>query len=90
MTTLKLPKRLDLTAAKPLARDLGAIEGGVTLDAGEVEHLGGLCLQILLASARSRAQAGYGTALAACSDAFDGAIAQFGLTRGDLESEAAA
>lgn len=48
---LKLPAVMDLRAAAPLARELDALRGcPLTLDAGAVERLGGLCLQILLSA----------------------------------------
>lgn len=48
---VELPAHLGLTAAGPLRERLLAVTGRpVTLDAAGVEHLGGLCLQVLLAA----------------------------------------
>lgn len=48
---LRLPAVLDLGAAKPLWRDLCAARGrALRVDASQVERLGGLCLQVLLAA----------------------------------------
>ncbi|WBU62797.1 STAS domain-containing protein [Paracoccus aerodenitrificans] len=47
---IRLPARLDLTAAHPLAREISAVGGDLILDCAEVTHLGGLCLQVLLAA----------------------------------------
>ena len=47
-----LPPILDLRAAAPLKADLAARVGGpIDIDASKVERLGGLCLQVLIASA---------------------------------------
>jgi chemotaxis protein CheX len=51
---LRLPAILDLKAAAPLAAALLARRGeGVTIGAGEVQRLGGQCLQVLLSAAAS-------------------------------------
>ncbi|MDO5658001.1 MAG: STAS domain-containing protein [Paracoccus sp. (in: a-proteobacteria)] len=78
MTALTLASRLDLTAAGPLARDIAAADS-LELDAGGVEFLGGLCLQILLAAAQDRRRRGLGLTLIGRSDGFDTALAQFGV-----------
>lgn len=51
-TALKLPPKLDLSAATQLVSDLRAIEGDMHIDASEVTHMGSLCLQALIAAAR--------------------------------------
>ncbi len=51
---LKLPAILDLKAAAPLAAAFLARRGGdIIVDAGEVQRLGGQCLQVLLAAQMS-------------------------------------
>jgi chemotaxis protein CheX len=51
---LPLPAILDLKAATPLAAAFLARRGaGITIDAGEVQRLGGQCLQVLLSAAAS-------------------------------------
>ena len=48
---MRLPQILDLAATAPLASSLlGARGEPLHLDASEVERLGGLCLQVLLAA----------------------------------------
>lgn len=86
---LTLPPRLDLPAARPLADDLRARDGRpLDIDAGEVSHLGGLCLQVLLAAAQSWRKAGQPLRLTRRSPAFDEALALCGLGPEALEAEA--
>lgn len=86
---LKLASRLDLPAAAPLRDAILARQGAdLLLDAGEVMHFGGLCLQVLLAARNSWRAAGHGLNCTPRSAAFDEAIAQFGLTADDLQTEA--
>jgi chemotaxis protein CheX len=48
-TDLQLPAILDLSAAAPLAEKFLRLRGQpVTVDASQVERLGGLCLQLRL------------------------------------------
>jgi chemotaxis protein CheX len=48
---MRLPQILDVHAAAPLKAELVRMRGGaVELDASDVERLGGLCLQVLLAA----------------------------------------
>ncbi|UPT64460.1 MAG: STAS domain-containing protein [Hyphomonadaceae bacterium JAD_PAG50586_4] len=48
---MKLAQRLDLGAAAPLKQALLAARGAaIAIDASDVEHLGALCLQALLAA----------------------------------------
>ena len=52
--TDRLPPILDTVAAPALRETLLARRGeALTLDGGEVERLGGLCLQVLLAAERT-------------------------------------
>ena len=87
---LTLPARLDLTAARPLAQDLAALTGDLDLDASQVTHLGGLCLQVLLASAQSCQASGRGFQVSTPSDDFDAALAMFGVDPSQLTRNAVA
>ena len=54
MAELRLASVLDLPAAAPLrAQLLGRRGADLDLDAGDVERLGGLCLQVLFAARRT-------------------------------------
>jgi chemotaxis protein CheX len=79
--SLRLGETLDLRAAGPLARDLLAVRGrAVTLQAGEVRRLGGLCLQVLLSADLSWARDGVELRIEAPSPAFCDAVRMFGAT----------
>lgn len=66
-----LPASLDTAAAEPLkAALLGARGAPLTLDASEVERLGGLCLQLLLSARRTWAEDGRVFAIAGASTRF--------------------
>lgn len=85
--TLVLPARLDLTVARTLTRSLRDRAGApLALDASQVELLGGLGLQVLLAAAREWGRRGARLTLAARSEAFDAALVQFGVSPRQLES----
>ncbi len=91
MTVLSLAARLDLPAAGPLAAAVSARGGkDLTLDAGGVCHLGGLGLQVLLASARQWRETGHVLRIAPRSAAFDEALGLFGVGLDSLEAEGAA
>lgn len=88
---LKLPCRLDLTAARGLKADLLALSGrSLRLDASEVTHLGGLCLQLLLAAATHWRLSGQPLVIEPRSDVFDTALTAFGIDRSILEQRGAA
>lgn len=58
--TITLPAVLDLRAAGPLKADIQALAGApLDLDASNVERLGGLCLQVLLAASEAWRAAGH-------------------------------
>ncbi|CAM5402679.1 STAS domain-containing protein [Frigidibacter albus] len=77
---LSLAPRLDLPAASPLSEAIRASKGqALNLDAGNVAHLGGLCLQVLLAAAASWRAAGQTLRINPRSQAFEDAVAMFGL-----------
>jgi len=91
MTTLPLAARLDLTQVEALAADLRAHAGDdLVLDATATAHLGALGAQLLAAAALSWRRAGCRLTIAPRSEAFDEALALFGLTLADLQSEEAA
>jgi chemotaxis protein CheX len=66
-----LPDVLDLKAAGPLLADLSALRGqDIELDAGQVQRLGGQCLQVLLAAAAAWKQDGASFVIRQSSEAF--------------------
>lgn len=84
--SLKLPCRLDLTVARGLKADLLALsDRPLRLDASEVTHLGGLCLQLLLAAATQWRNSGQPLLIDPRSTAFDAALTAFGIDRSTLE-----
>ncbi len=81
MMMLSLPSRLDLIEAKPLTTAFQQATGQpVTVDASAVEHLGGLCLQILISAARAWRAQDLAFAITPRSEAFDTALGDFGLS----------
>jgi chemotaxis protein CheX len=76
---VKLDPTLDIGAAERLHRGLLALRGRpLSLDASEVQRLGGLCLQVLLSARATWRADGRPIALTAPSQAFDRAWAAFG------------
>jgi chemotaxis protein CheX len=76
---LALPAVLDIRAAEPLQANLMAVRGQpVTLDASQVERLGGLCLQVLLSARRTWAADGHDLVVASDNAAFSEQWAAFG------------
>lgn len=88
---VRLPSRLDLAAASPLAHTLrgclSADGGALNLDASAVTQLGGLCLQVLLAAAAECASQSRRFRIEPRSAAFEQAVAQFGIPAASLHSE---
>lgn len=85
--TLMLNRVLDLRAAQPLAEDLLAMRGRpVSVDASQVEKLGGLCLQVLLSGAATWRADGISLRFGDVSDVFDEQLALFGLALPDLSA----
>lgn len=85
---LTLPRRLDLTAAAPLRNTLLSHRGmAITIDAGEVAHLGTLCLQILLSAAADWRSAQLSLVFCARSGAFTSALTSFAVPLSALHSE---
>lgn len=59
-TSLHLAPRLDLRAIGPLRKDILCHRGAdLALDAGEVEHLGALAVQLIRSAARTWAEDGH-------------------------------
>jgi chemotaxis protein CheX len=56
---IKLPKRVDLSSAMKLVSDLKSAEGGIKVDVSDVDHLGTLGLQALIAAARHAKENGH-------------------------------
>ena len=57
---MKLAKVLDYAAAAPLKAELAAARGTpVALDASEVDRMGALCLQVLLAAGKAWREDGH-------------------------------
>ena len=65
---LKLPPRLDLSAAMQLASDLRAVKGDIHVDLTGVSHLGALCLQTLIAASRHARAGGHAFHMTGTSD----------------------
>ncbi|MEH6664845.1 MAG: STAS domain-containing protein [Brevundimonas sp.] len=79
MTAMRLPAVLDIGAAATLRDDLLAVRGSdVTLDGGEVERIGGLCLQVLISARKTWALDGKALTLAPASAALTEQLAAYG------------
>jgi chemotaxis protein CheX len=77
---LKLPPKLDLSAAESLLAELCAAQGDLDLDASEVTHFGALAAQTILVAASAFRDAGRTLRLTACSDATQDNLARMGLS----------
>ena len=82
MTTgLTLAARLDLGSVAALAAEFSELTGAdLTVDAGQVDHLGALSAQLLVAAQRQWAAEGYQLTFSPRSAAFDDGLAVLGLT----------
>jgi len=79
MNTLKLDPRLTVDQAGALRDSLLTHRGAaLTLDAAEVEHLGGSCFQVLAAARKSWAADGQALTFAQPSPAFVAGLALLG------------
>ena len=88
---MTLPARLDLTAARRLMRDFRDRSGDpLTVDASQVDLLGGLCLQVLLAAVQDWRRRDVPLRYDPRSPAFLSALEQFGLSPASLEHGAPA
>lgn len=83
-----LADRLDTTAARALAGALrDRIGQDLHLDASAVTHLGGLCLQVLLAAGYDWRATPHRLQIAPRSDAFDDALRLFGTDLAQCEAQ---
>ncbi|WP_395946076.1 STAS domain-containing protein [Brevundimonas sp.] len=81
---------LDMNAAEPLKAELLALRGqAVTVNASNVERLGGLCLQVLLSARKTWAADGVDLTIAPQSEAFTEQWAAFGASETNEEIEGA-
>jgi chemotaxis protein CheX len=79
-----LPEILNLKAAAGLYADLSAARGHhLTLDASDVQRLGGQCLQVLLAASQAWRADGLELSIINPSDAFTHTLGLFGATFDD-------
>lgn len=82
---VQLNSRLDYQSVAPLLSELGAAAGDdVVIDAGQVQHLGTLCLQVIMSTIKSRASAGQSTRFINASDSCVDALSLFGFTPENL------
>lgn len=87
MMALVLDSRLDLPVARRLHATLLARSGtALEIDASAVSHLGGLCLQILLAAGQNWRKTGTSLIIRQRSAQFDAALKAFGVEPADLQS----
>jgi len=79
---LALSSVLDLRAAAPLAAELRThANAPLTLDAAQVERVGGLCLQVLIAAAEAWRAAGQSFQVVNASQAFRDDVRRMGATQ---------
>lgn len=79
MTAVRLPAVLDIRAAGTLRNDLLALRGSdIIVDGGEVERIGGLCLQVLISARKTWAADGKGFALNPASAPLNEQLAAYG------------
>ena len=85
--TIKLPERLDLPAAQPFIQEITQkdLSAGVVLDASDVTHLGALCVQAMLVSARASKAAGGDFKLENVSEKVEAQLSVMGLSVADVE-----
>lgn len=77
--TLKLPPVLDLTASGPLKAEFGRLRGRpVRVDAGEVDRVGALCLQVLMSAHSTWAADGVSFSLGETSTGFEDGLGTLG------------
>lgn len=80
--TLKLQARMDLAAAQKLVSDLSEadLSKPLTLDASDVEHLGALCVQAIIAAARGASSSGGSFKIENISERVETQLATMGLS----------
>ncbi|RWR24057.1 STAS domain-containing protein [Sinirhodobacter populi] len=88
--SLVLPARLDAATVAGVAEGLRAQAGApLRLDGGEVRHLGGLGLELLLRAERDWRRTGQAFAVLPRSQALNDALADFGIDPARFDPEAA-
>ena len=76
---LSLVPNLDLQAAEPLRAELMALRGRpLTINAAEVNRMGGLCLQVLMSAHKIWSEDGHPLTVDQPSSAFTEQLAGFG------------
>lgn len=86
---MRLARNLDLSAAAPLRTELVSLQGArLEIDASDVERLGGVCLQVLLAAAASWRAANQDLRIVTPSPAFLDAVRVMGAETHFVFSEA--
>ena len=79
MTAVRLPAARISSTAGTLRDDLLALRGSdIVLDGGEVERIGGLCLQVLISARKTWALDGKALTLAPVSEALTEQLAAYG------------
>lgn len=79
--TIELPPRLGTGEVKALITDLRKTAGqDVTIDASAVSHVGALCLQALISSAKSHSASGTEFSFTNAGEAFSQQLSLFGLS----------
>lgn len=80
--TLKLPARLDLAASQKLVAEMSGADLAqpMTLDAADVDHLGALCAQAIIAASRAAQDAGGKIVIENMSERVEGQLATMGLS----------
>lgn len=77
--SIRLPAVLDLSAAAPLKASFEAVKGqDVEVDGADVERMGGLCLQVLIAARMAYASEGRDFSIVNPSAALTASIALMG------------
>lgn len=89
MIRFELPAKLDLSSVTATAARIEELHGTpLQLDAGNVAHLGGLGLQLLIAVTRDWAGSGIDLTIGPKSEAFSNQLAAFGIDAGLLQNGA--
>jgi chemotaxis protein CheX len=87
---LTLPRTFGVTAVDGLVNELRAARGAaLTLDAAEVEAIGGLGLQVLISARKTWREDGQALGLADPSDALAAAFALAGVAQFDVPGDPA-
>lgn len=88
--TVSLAAKLDTATAADLRTEIAAADGDdLIFDAGAVEHLGGLCLELLISTARLWQASGHAVSFENIPKQMADDLTQFGLTPDTLVENAA-